>query len=88
MASPIPPEIPLYKHPLPRLEDWLRQLGGSQSRTDPSQWDLHQPRWSAQIVLEVDELKVTWHQEGQQSVRHFPYGLPRADVEAAILAGP
>ncbi|WP_322758792.1 DUF3143 domain-containing protein [Synechococcus sp. CBW1107] len=49
---------------------------------------MHQPRWSAQIVLEVDELKVTWHQEGQQSVRHFPYGLPRADVEAAILAGP
>jgi hypothetical protein len=31
---------------------------------------------------------VSWHREGHTSVRHFPYGLSRADVEAAILAGP
>jgi hypothetical protein len=27
-------------------------------------------------------------QDGQRRVRHFSYGLSRADVEAAILAGP
>ncbi|MFY8148451.1 MAG: DUF3143 domain-containing protein [Prochlorococcaceae cyanobacterium] len=47
-----------------------------------------QPQWKARILLEVDELQVTWQQGERQSVRHFPYGLTRADVEAAILAGP
>jgi len=31
---------------------------------------------------------VRWHQEGHETQRHFSYGLSRADVEAAILAGP
>jgi hypothetical protein len=43
---------------------------------------------SASIELDVEELVVCWHQEGHRSERHFPYGLSRADVEAAILAGP
>jgi hypothetical protein len=51
-------------------------------------WDLQQPRWSARIELESEELKVSWDQGQPPSVRHFPYGLSRADVEAAILAGP
>ncbi|MCF8142237.1 MAG: DUF3143 domain-containing protein [Cyanobium usitatum Tobar12.5m-G36] len=49
---------------------------------------MHRPEWSAQIELEVDELKVSWHSDGQVCVRHFPYGLSRADAEAVILAGP
>jgi len=65
-------QTPLYHHPLPALEHW----------------DLHRPEWSAQIELEVDELKVSWHSDGQVCVRHFPYGLSRADAEAVILAGP
>jgi hypothetical protein len=36
----------------------------------------------------VEALRVTWHQEGQERQRLFPYGLSRADVEDAILAGP
>jgi hypothetical protein len=39
-------------------------------------------------VFGVEELTVTWHQEGRQAIRQFPYGLARLDVEAAILAGP
>jgi len=31
---------------------------------------------------------VSWYHDGQERLRHFPYGLARADVEAAILAGP
>lgn len=82
------PQTPLYNHPLPSLESWLQELGARQQAENPCCWDLHQPLWSARIELEVEDLQVTWHQEGQQSVRRFPYGLSRADVQAAILAGP
>jgi hypothetical protein len=82
------PDTPLYNHPLPALESWLRQLGAVQERTDPCLWDLHRPEWSARIELEVEELTVSWHADGRECVRHFPYGLSRADTEAAILAGP
>ena len=81
-------ETPLYHHPLPALEAWLGSMGAQQQRSQPCCWDLHGPEWSAQIELEVEELKVSWHNEGRVSVRHFPYGLSRADAEAAILAGP
>ncbi|HYP04182.1 MAG TPA: DUF3143 domain-containing protein [Cyanobium sp.] len=87
--SPLPPEgTPLYHHPLPALEEWLRQLGARRQPDHPEVWDLQQPRWSARIELETEELKVSWDQGQPPSVRHFPYGLSRADVEAAILAGP
>jgi hypothetical protein len=55
---------------------------------DPSRWDLHRPQWSALIELDVEDLRVSWHQDGMTTVRQFPYGLTRADVESAILAGP
>jgi hypothetical protein len=55
---------------------------------DPCRWDLHRPQWSALIELDVEDLRVSWHQEGSTTVRQFPYGLTRADVESAILAGP
>lgn len=79
---------PLYSHSLPALEAWLVQLGARQQGGHASAWDLHLPQWSARIELEIEELMVSWHHEGRRSVRHFPYGLSRADVEAAILAGP
>ena len=81
-------QTPLYHHPLPQLEAWLEILGAHQRSSHSCQWDLHQPQWSALLELEVEELKVSWLQDGHQTVRHFPYGLSRADVEAAILAGP
>jgi hypothetical protein len=80
---------PLYNHPLPALENWLQQLGArQQGGAHAAIWDLDRPQWSARIELEVEELRVSWHQQGRSCVRHFPYGLSRADVEAAILAGP
>ncbi|MCP9775248.1 DUF3143 domain-containing protein [Cyanobium sp. WAJ14-Wanaka] len=81
-------DTPLYHHPLPSLEAWLREMGAKQQPGNRCIWDLHCPQWSAQIELEVDELKVSWHQEAQVCVRHFPYGLSRHDAEQAILAGP
>jgi hypothetical protein len=81
-------QTPLYSHPLPQLEQWLRQLGAVQQRDNLCVWDLHRPEWSARIELEVEDLSVAWHADGQTRVRSFPYGLSRADAEAAILAGP
>jgi len=81
-------QTPLYNHPLPALKQWLSELGASRDKADPCRWDLHHTAWSALIELEIEELKVSWHQEGRSTVRLFSYGLSRADVEAAILAGP
>lgn len=81
-------DTPLYNHPLPALEDWLRQLGAHQEEPHSPWWTLRRDAWTARIALEVEEVKVIWREPGGESVRLFPYGLSRADAEAAILAGP
>lgn len=87
--SPLPAAAtPLYNHPLPQLEAWLRQLGARQAGGDAETWELHQADWSARIRFQVEDLQVTWLQQGHERRRQFSYGLSRADVEAAILAGP
>ena len=63
-------------------------MGARQQEPHSTHWDLPCPQWSVQIELESEELKVSWDHEGSTSVRLFPYGLSRADVEAAISAGP
>ncbi|MFN7229224.1 MAG: DUF3143 domain-containing protein [Synechococcaceae cyanobacterium] len=89
MTTDLPPaSTPLYNHALPALELWLRDLGAVQQGANGSVWDLHRPEWSARILLDVEDLRVSWQQDGQESVRAFPYGLSRDDVQAAILAGP
>ncbi len=88
MATLPPDRTPLYHHPLPALEEWLRGLGARQRGSHAAVWDLHRPQWSATIELAVEDLQVSWYHDGQERLRHFPYGLARADVEAAILAGP
>lgn len=81
-------ETPLYNHPLPALEEWLRHLGAQQVEPYSHRWDLRRDAWTARIELEVEDMKVSWREPGGESVRLFPYGLSRADAEAAILAGP
>lgn len=83
-----PPQAPLYNHPLPALESWLRQLGAMQRGVNSCLWDLQMPEWRAELELESEELSVRWQGAGGLVERHFPYGFSRADVEAAILAGP
>ena len=84
-----PSQAPLYNHPLPALESWLRALGARQRAVNSCLWDLQLADWSAELELEVEDLRVRWLAAGGEPVeRHFPYGFSRADVEAAILAGP
>ena len=51
-------------------------------------WSLERPQWTAQLLLQSDGLVISWSQQGSSTERAFSYGLSRADVEAAILAGP
>ena len=81
-------ETPLYSHPLPALEYWLRSSGFVQSDEDVCPWSLVHPQWTAQLLLESDGLVISWSQQGSSTERAFSYGLSRFDVEAAILAGP
>jgi hypothetical protein len=83
-----PSQALLYNHPLPALESWLQQLGAVQRGLNSCLWDLETPDWSAEIELEIEELCVRWQGPDGAMERKFPYGFSRADVEAAILAGP
>lgn len=85
----LPPDrTPLYNHTLPALEDWLRQLGARQQAPHSALWDLHRPLWSARIELALEDLQVSWYQEGSERVKHLPYAISRAVAEEMILAGP
>jgi hypothetical protein len=66
----------------------LEDLGASQQHRHSPLWNLEQPGWTALIELKEAELRVTWLQGGEPCQRTFSYGLSRADVQAAILAGP
>ncbi len=81
-------DTPLNQHSLKAIELWLSELGAQQSSTNPSLWISNMPRWSVEIQMERDELRVTWVKDGNRSRCCFPYGLSRQDVEVAIQAGP
>ncbi len=87
--SKLPPvQTPLNQHSLMALEAWLSELGAHRTSNDPCLWLLSMPKWSAEIKLEVDQLRVSWHADGTGSECCFPYGLSRGDVETAINEGP
>ena len=80
---------PLNQHSLMALEQWLRDLGAEPEPDAPTRWILQTPSWSAELVLEQEDLRVTWLlTEAETKQCCLPYGLSRADVEAAIQAGP
>lgn len=87
----LPAETPLYNHPLPDIEDWLRSQGCQQ---DPNQlhcWHLQQASWEAELILDIDQLTVRYinaGEDGQDIQRSFKYSLSRSDVEAAVFSGP
>ena len=88
MSSLPPAKTPLNQHSLLAIETWLDHLGAERSSDDRCKWLWLTSNWSAEISLKQEELRITWEQNGQQSQCGFPYGLPRSDVEAAIVAGP
>ncbi len=81
-------QTPLNNHSLGDLEKWFAEMGAQQSSEDKSKWLFSFSMWSGVIYMDQKDLKVTWSLSGRLITSAFPYGLSRADVEAAINAGP
>lgn len=85
------PDTPLYNHPLPAIEQWLEVQGCQQSPHDLHCWIVKKRGWQAEIILDVDQLVVSYvgaGQQGQDIKRAFKYSLSRQDIEDAVFSGP
>ncbi|VXD13285.1 DUF3143 domain-containing protein [Planktothrix paucivesiculata] len=84
-------DTPLYNHPLPDIEEWLRSHGGEQDRKELHYWRIGNENWTADLWLEVDQITVRYigaATKDQDIQRSFKYSLSRRDLEAAIFGGP
>jgi hypothetical protein len=90
MALPLA-DTPLYNHPLPEIEQWLKAQGCEQDRNDLHCWHVERGSWKAELCLEIEELTVRYlnaGEGGRDIQRSFKYSLSRKDIEAAIFCGP
>ena len=84
-------DTPLYNHPLPQIEQWLKDHGCQQDQSELHCWRLQQPSWEAELLLDIDQLTVRYLQageNGQDIQRAFKYSLSRQDIEQAVFSGP
>jgi hypothetical protein len=84
-------DTPLYNHPLPQIEQWLKTLGCRQDLQQLHCWTVQHHDWQAEIALDAQEIVVCYHRNADSSrsiTRSFKYSLSRRDIEDAILAGP
>ncbi|MBK4728842.1 DUF3143 domain-containing protein [Oxynema sp. CENA135] len=84
-------DTPLYNHPLPEIEQWLKNCGCQQDDTELHRWYVEQPQWKAELSLDIDRLIVRYLSAGttgEDIERAFKYSLSREDIEQAIFAGP
>ncbi|NJK28527.1 MAG: DUF3143 domain-containing protein, partial [Coleofasciculaceae cyanobacterium SM2_3_26] len=83
-------ETPLYNHPLPQIESWLRDKGCQQDREQLHCWYVERRNWQAELELDIEEINVRYiNGEGNQDVyRSFKYSLSRQDAEDAIFPDP
>ncbi|HIK44862.1 MAG TPA: DUF3143 domain-containing protein [Leptolyngbyaceae cyanobacterium M65_K2018_010] len=84
-------DTPLYNHPLPDIETWLRRQGCEQDAEAPHRWHVSRPLWEADVILDIDSLVVRYinaGSDGKDIQRAFKYSLSRQDLEEAIFSGP
>ncbi|MBF2036241.1 MAG: DUF3143 domain-containing protein [Leptolyngbyaceae cyanobacterium T60_A2020_046] len=82
-------DTPLYNHPLPDIEDWLRSQGCQQDSEALHCWHLEHPDWQADLILEIDAIVVRYRRGTSEEVqRVFKYSLSRQDLSEAIFSGP
>ena len=84
-------DTPLYNHPLPVIEKWLKDQGCQQDRHELHCWRIEKPRWKAELSLDIDRLTVRYlnvAENGQDIQRSFQYSLSRRDIEEAVFSGP
>lgn len=86
-----PANTPLYNHPLPAIEDWLRANGCQQDEKDLHCWHVKKQNWEAELYLEVDSITVRYigaGEGGRDIQRSFKYSLSRQDLDEVVFAGP
>ncbi len=89
--SILPAHTPLYNHPLPQIEQWLKDQGCQQDENELHCWRVAQSDWVAQIWLDIEQITVRYMQageNGQDIQRSFKYSLSREDIEQAVFSGP
>ena len=82
------PQTPLNQHSLADLEIWLKEIGAQPNPDNNCAWSWNMHDWSAEIIMEREELRVIWKSDGIKSQHSFSYGLTRQDVESAMKQGP
>ncbi|HYW19361.1 MAG TPA: DUF3143 domain-containing protein [Nodularia sp. (in: cyanobacteria)] len=85
------PDTPLYSHPLPQIEKWLKDQGCQQDENELHCWRVQRPSWEAQLWLDVEQITVRYIKSGgneQEIQRSFKYSLSREDIEQAVFSGP
>jgi hypothetical protein len=86
-----PADTPLYNHPLPDIEQWLKSKGCQQDEHNLHRWHIQQLSWEADIWMEIDCLTVRYlsaADDGSDIQRSFKYSLSRKDLDEAIFSGP
>lgn len=84
-------DTPLYNHPLPEIENWLKSQGCQQDLEELNHWSLERSEWTADLWLDIDQLVVRYcgrQPDAQTIQRSFKYSLSRQDIEAAVFSGP
>lgn len=84
-------DTPLYNHPLPEIEQWLRSKGCEQNTTELHCWHLKDFKWEADLWLEIDCLTVRYvgaGEDGRDIQRSFKYSLSRKDLDEVVFSGP
>lgn len=84
-------ETPLYNHPLPQIEQWLKTQGCQQDQKHLHLWRIKRSHWEAEIWLDIEEVTVRYinaGEHGEDVERSFKYSLSRHDIEEAIFSGP
>lgn len=85
------PNTPLYNHPLPEIEQWLRDMGCEQNSDELNSWYIEKPTWKAEIKLDIEQINVRYINAAsstQDIKRSFKYSLSRQDIQAAVFSGP
>ncbi|MDJ0800790.1 MAG: DUF3143 domain-containing protein [Calothrix sp. MO_167.B12] len=85
------PDTPLYSHPLPEIEQWLREQGCQQDNKQLHYWYLNKDSWRAELYLDIEQIVVTYIEagkDGEDIQRAFKYSLTRQDIEQAVFSGP
>ncbi|GAX37364.1 DUF3143 domain-containing protein [Nodularia sp. NIES-3585] len=85
------PDTPLYSHPLPQIEKWLKEQGCQQDDNELHCWRVQRPSWQAELWLDTEQITVRYIKSGendQEIQRSFKYSLSREDIEQAVFSGP